>query len=156
MESSLFSDWKTLIPFLVRVVVGVTFVIAGLLKMVDLRSFVDSVEAFEIIPQGFAPGFSVLIISLEISFGLLFAVGFFTRLSSYALSGLLLIFIFAMVIEIARGNSSLCGCFGPVFRESIGSGAVVRDSLLMAGLVWSSTEREKIWSVDRMMRGSAE
>jgi len=57
MESSLFSDWKTLIPFLVRVVVGVTFVIAGLLKMVDLRSFVDSVEAFEIIPQGFAPGF---------------------------------------------------------------------------------------------------
>ena len=118
--------------FVSRILLGILFAAAGALKAVSMQDFVLTVTAYGIIPRAYVSVFAATVVSAEISFGLSFTFGFFTRLSAAVLSILSLVFLTAMAIEIVRGSNAECGCFGVMVHEKIGVASALRDSVLLS------------------------
>jgi putative oxidoreductase len=142
---------KDILVFLLRILFGASFAVAGILKAISLGAFIISVRSYDIVPQFLVPGFAIMVLSFEIVFGLSLILGLFTRLSSTVLSTLLILFASAAFFEILRGNNTGCGCFGTIIQEKIGTGAVIKDLVLLSLGVWLSFRREYRWSVDSII-----
>lgn len=123
---------RELAAFLLRILLGAFFAGTGFSKAASLDAFILSIKAYNIIPVSFALAFAIVIVSMEISFGLSLIFGFFTRLSAAVLSILSLVFLTAMAIEIVRGSNAECGCFGVMVHEKIGVASALRDSVLLS------------------------
>jgi thiosulfate dehydrogenase [quinone] large subunit len=83
-------------PFLVRVGLGSYFILAGLAKLDQIRTFVDSVLSFNILPRSLALVYGHLLPYLEVTVGTLLVLGFWTTAAALSSSFLLLSFIFAI------------------------------------------------------------
>ncbi|MFT4165623.1 MAG: DoxX family membrane protein [Microlunatus sp.] len=111
-QSPRFAALASWISTLARLVVGLTLLAAGALKVIDLQSSVVSVQAYEILPAGIAQFLGWVLPFVEVGLGLLLIAGLFTRPVA-AVSGVLaLVFTAAVISVAARGMSIDCGCFG--------------------------------------------
>lgn len=125
---------------LVRLVAGGLFIVAGVIKLMDLRGFSEAIAGFDLIPEGaehlnligtfFFPWAEVLV-------GGLIVAGAWTRASALAALGMLLVFIGGILSVLARDMELSCGCFGKldvICPTMIGSCHVVRNGV-HAGLM---------------------
>jgi uncharacterized membrane protein YphA (DoxX/SURF4 family) len=74
---------------------------------------------------------------VEIAVGILLIVGLGLRVSSSAVSLMLVVFMVAMLHAYAKGQEISCGCFGP--GEQISKWTLLRDGSMLAGslfLTW--------------------
>ena len=71
---------------LIRLVIGFTFLIAGTSKILNLEAFVSHVKSFDVFSQNAAFILGVLLPFVEVFFGALYIIGFFTPITSLALS----------------------------------------------------------------------
>lgn len=136
------------ISTLARLVVGGVLVVAGALKVIDPRSSVAAVRAYEIVPAWLEQPLGWGLPFLELALGLLLLAGLFTRVVA-ALAGLLIVvFIVAVISAAARGLSIDCGCFGGGGQVAPGqtnyAREIIRDLGLLAlcgWLVWRPRSR---------------
>ncbi len=101
---------------LVRIALGVVFIVSGGLKMFDIQSFSEVIHAFAILPYGMSYPAAVLIIVSEFVFG----IGLVADIKG-SLAGILsLLFGFVLVLSWAlyMGYDIDCGCFGPEDPEA--------------------------------------
>ncbi|MFA5011065.1 MAG: DoxX family protein [Ignavibacteria bacterium] len=80
---------------LIRLVIGFTFLIAGTIKVLNLEAFVNHVKSFEIFSQNAAFILGFILPFMEVFFGALYIIGFFTPLTSLVLTVLTISFLTA-------------------------------------------------------------
>ncbi len=121
-----------------RVGLGVLFVYSALAKISDPGDFAYSVSRYMVLPD-FAIGlFSLTMPMLELLAGLSMLFTRWLRESSLLVTGMLAMFIVALVQALVRGLEISCGCFGVPSvggREEIVM-ALVRDVVLIVPAVW--------------------
>jgi uncharacterized membrane protein YphA (DoxX/SURF4 family) len=95
-----------------RLVVGVVWVTAGLLKLADPAQSVRAVRAYQILPEAVVPSVGYALPALEVAVGVLVIAGLGLRLVAVLSSLLLVAFIVGISSAWARGLRIECGCFG--------------------------------------------
>ncbi len=98
-----------------RLVLGVTFLISSLGKLVDIEHYsVAMVYNLGILPGPLAIGFGWALPFIELLCGLGLMFGVLTRLSSLGVGLLGISFFITKVILLSRGADTECGCFGAI------------------------------------------
>jgi uncharacterized membrane protein YphA (DoxX/SURF4 family) len=120
---------------LVRVVLGLVFVYAGAVKLIDPKAFAKVISQYDILPEFLLAPFAVGLPALE----LLAGVGLISNIrgSLAVTAALLVIFILVLGYGILNSLDIDCGCFSPEELDARNSlqQALYRD-LLMIGAVF--------------------
>ena len=115
-----------------RVILGLLFIVAGLLKAWDRRAFHDAVTGYRIVSPRLTPVVATAIMGVELVGGVLLLAGTYEWLGAALLGLLLVAFDFALIVNLRRGRRNLdCGCFGGRTIR-IGWGHVAQNTVLLA------------------------
>jgi len=139
-----------LIIVFLRIALSVIFGIAGVTKLLDQRGTRDAVKNFGS-PESLAPAlaFVLPLAELAIAAGLLFTST--TRVSALAALLLLGLFAVAISINLARGRTHDCHCFGQLHSRPLGWPTLARNLIfaLGAGIVLWQTGVERASNIFR-------
>ncbi len=102
------SPWLTV---RVQIALGIFFVAAALPKLVDPPSFAHMIYNYRLVPGSFVNVMALVMPWLELLAGLALILGIWTRASAGLVGALLLVFVAAISVNLARGNAIDCGCF---------------------------------------------
>ena len=128
---------------LCRVGVGAMFAYSACGKISDPGLFATGVMRYELLPEVAVGIFSLTLPMLEMLTGLMFLCTKWLREAALLATGMLVMFLCALTIAIARGLEIDCGCFG-----ISGGGraelvqAVIRDLVLLAPTAWLMFRRD--------------
>ncbi len=113
-----------------RLIVGAVFIWAGLLKILDVLGFAQSIANYRIFPLWMSFFLALALPWIEVICGAFLVFGFFRRSSALLLSGLLAAFLVLVIITIARGLDVDCGCFGS-FNRKVDYMLLITDCILL-------------------------
>lgn len=82
-------------PLLIRLTLGLYFVLAGFAKLDNIPGFIKEVQGFHILPDHFATLYAILLPYAEMGAGLLLVIGIWTTLAAVLSSLMLLSFVIA-------------------------------------------------------------
>jgi uncharacterized membrane protein YphA (DoxX/SURF4 family) len=101
---------------LFRCGLGVIFIYAGTLKLLEPKTFAALIEAYGIVPEALLVTLAISLAALEVTagIGLLFDI----KGSLAVITGLLILFIGILGYGIWMGLDVDCGCFGPEDPEA--------------------------------------
>ncbi len=108
----------------VQIALGAIFIVAALPKLTDPPSFAHMIYNYRILPAGLI-NFSALTMPwVEILCGVLLILGVWVKPARWIIAAMLIVFIVAISINLARGNAIDCGCFdvsaaGKTYEERI-------------------------------------
>jgi uncharacterized membrane protein YphA (DoxX/SURF4 family) len=125
------------IQLICRFILGGVFIYAAIHKIADPGSFADTLHNYQLFPNMFIHFLAIFVPWLEMVAGIFLVVGIFPKGSSFIISGMLVAFIIALSINLARGLDIDCGCFDPQQGEH-GSlwGTIIRDIFyLIPGMI---------------------
>ena len=117
---------------LLRVVVGFVFLYAGILKISDPAGFSDAINNYDLLPLIFVNFFAIILPWIEIVSGLFLLFGISVKENSLIISVLLIVFILAIAISLARGLNIECGCFGTSSGTKVGIIKLVENIVLLS------------------------
>jgi uncharacterized membrane protein YphA (DoxX/SURF4 family) len=107
-KEALASPWLTV---RVQIALGLFFVVAALPKLVDPPSFAHMIYNYRLVPGALVNLVALVMPWLELLAGLALILGIWTRTSAGLVGVLLLVFLVAISLNLARGNAIDCGCF---------------------------------------------
>jgi LPXTG-motif cell wall-anchored protein len=130
-----------LLTVLLRISLTAVFGAAGVTKLIDQRGTQEAVKNFGS-PELLAPAISIVlpIVELAIAAGLLFSAT--TRTSAFAALGMLTLFAVAIGVNLARGRTHDCHCFGQLHSRPLGWSTFVRNLIFALGaafVLWQSS-----------------
>ena len=96
---------------LVRLFIGLLFIVSSLEKIVDPAAFAQSIAAYKILPTWLPIILATVLPWLELLCGFSVLFGAFTKGSSIILTAMLLVFTAAVIAALVRGLDISCGCF---------------------------------------------
>jgi putative oxidoreductase len=121
--------------FLCRLVYGGMFVYAGAEKMAEADIFASVIFNYQILPVKVVYAAAMLMPAIEIVCGLALCANALAKGASVMLNLLMVGFIGAMGLAMARGLDVTCGCFGGAGQAVTGA-TLARDAAFLAvGLV---------------------
>ena len=136
-----------------RVGLGLVFVVAGGLKLFDPGGSVAAVASYRLFPGWAEQILGRALPPIEVAIGLMLIAGLWTRLAAIAASVFLVGFLVAMGSAWARDLPISCGCFGSVTEgDGIGAFEIGRDLLFLATagiVIWKARLG---WGMDRWLR----
>jgi uncharacterized membrane protein YphA (DoxX/SURF4 family) len=95
----------------VQIALGALFVAAAIPKILDPPSFAHMVYNYRLLPGFLVNAMALVLPWLELLAGLALILGFWRRTAAGLTAILLLVFIGALAVNLARGNPVNCGCF---------------------------------------------
>ncbi|GBC63538.1 DoxX family protein [Desulfonema ishimotonii] len=122
----------------IRWLLALTFIYAGITKLVDPQSFAVIIDAYGLIPESWVMPVAVLLPLAEVvaGAGLIRDI----RGSLSAITGLLLLFMAILGYGIRMGLDVDCGCFGPEDPEGLAYAgirpALYRDMVMMLAVIY--------------------
>jgi len=131
-----------------RLGLGGLFLYAGIIKGLDVRRFADDIANYHALPASLVPLAAATLPGIEVAVGLALIVGRYTRGAALVVSGLMLVFLGALLSAFARGIDLSCGCFGGDATPADGT-TVLRDVVLLAGGLLVARWFDGRWSLDR-------
>jgi uncharacterized membrane protein YphA (DoxX/SURF4 family) len=107
------ASWLThpIIAFVLRISLGCVFIYASLDKIIHPDFFAEAVYNYQLSPEVAVNLVAIWLPWLEFWCGVLLVLGLWVGGSILILSGLLLVFLSAIGINLARGLDIHCGCF---------------------------------------------
>lgn len=124
---------KYLLLFL-RLVLGFVFIYAGAEKISDPTGFSISISNYKLLPVYMVNFFAITLPWIEITAGIMLVFGVAVKENAFIINVMLLVFIVAISISLARGLSIDCGCFGK--GDQIGIQKLIENTLMfLAGLM---------------------
>ena len=108
---------------------GLVFAIAALAKIADPPGFAKSIWLYGLAPAWSVHPAALVLPWLELLCGLALCLGFWRRAAAAWTALLLLVFIAALSINLARRHPVDCGCFGS-------GGAALTEAERLAGMRW--------------------
>lgn len=134
----------------VQLALGAIFIAASLPKIADPPSFAHMIYNYRILPAGLINISSLVMPWVEIVCGIVLILGVWRRPALAIIGLMLVVFIIAISINLARGNAIDCGCFNVSLanrsvEQRLGDMRldILRDlgMLLMVAQVWLSIAR---------------
>jgi uncharacterized membrane protein YphA (DoxX/SURF4 family) len=135
-----------------QIALGLVFVLAALSKIADPPGFAKAIHQYQLAPGWSLHPAALVLPWLELLCGLALCLGLWTRAAASWITALLLGFIVALTINLARQHPVDCGCFGTeattrTEAERLGDmrWAILRDLglLLLAAQVIAAACREE-------------
>jgi uncharacterized membrane protein YphA (DoxX/SURF4 family) len=120
----------------IRIVLGFVFIFAAISKAAEPEAFAKAIYNYKLLPLFLINILAITLPWIELSAGLLLVFGVSVKENSAILSGMLLVFIIAIAISLARGLDINCGCFGTVDGSKVGLMKILENAgLLLLGLI---------------------
>lgn len=140
---------------LLSIALGSIFLVSAVPKLRHPKSFVLAVLEYRVLPARLSWFYARLIPPLEFLLALLLLTGTAVRAAAVVMAVLLLSFIAAIGINLARGRDLDCHCFGKGARRPIGWKLLLQDAALLGAAIavviftreWVAPEP---WSVVRL------
>jgi len=115
-----------------RLILGGVFIYASWDKILHPDQFAQIVLNYKLMPDMTINLLAIFMPWLELIAGLFLVFGVFVKESAGILAGLLLVFIVAIAINLARGLDFDCGCFSSsTDQKSASYWLIIRDIALM-------------------------
>jgi uncharacterized membrane protein YphA (DoxX/SURF4 family) len=95
----------------VQLALGAIFIAASLPKIADPPSFAHMIYNYRLLPAGLINISSLVMPWVELLCGLCLVIGVWRKPALTIIAALLVVFILAISINLARGNAIDCGCF---------------------------------------------
>src|SRR5688572_30410929 len=119
------------LPLAARLVLGSTWMLAGLAKLVRKEPPGQAVAGSGLVPRFAAPIIAAALPWIELGLGSLLLAGKWTALAALGSAALLGVFSLVLGVKLARGERIECRCFGHWSRGPASGWTVVRN----AGLI---------------------
>jgi putative oxidoreductase len=129
--SGLSIHWRPVTLELLRWVLAIVFIFAGVAKLQDASAFATSIARFQLAPIFLVHPLALGLPPLEMLCGLALLVGRWKRQASFAILVLGFLFLGALLSAAVRGIEVECHCFGAAATEPIWR-PIVRDLFLLA------------------------
>ncbi len=152
--------WHDLACVPIRLIVGVTFLIAAWPKLIAPEDFAWSIAMYQMIPPRYVHLLAIILPVLELIASVAFITGFRVRGAAVVICGMLVMFILALSYAfIHEIEMTSCGCFSPAgaralseHRDTVGTGLLWRDvgMLVGCGYVWLFDKGR--WGLDGLLR----
>jgi putative oxidoreductase len=121
---------------IIRLVLGFIFIYAAVTKISDPEGFSQAIYNYKLLPLFLVNIFAILLPWIELSAGVLLIFGISVKENSAIISGLLIVFIIAVLISLFRGLDINCGCFGTVNGSKVGLQKILENiGLLVLGFI---------------------
>ncbi len=127
----------------VRIGLGLVFVYAGILKILDPVAFAGSVAAYKILPYELNYLVAAILPCVETVCGLLLIIGYRVRAAACIIIAMNLVFMAALASTIARGLDIDCGCFRQGGEKTPAWMAIARDMVFLAAAVFLARQPGK-------------
>ncbi len=121
----------TAIQLLLSVGLSIVFLASAVPKLRHPKGFILAVLEYRILPARLSWGYGRVLPPLELLLALLLLSGTAVRLAALVGSLLLLSFLLAVGINMARGRTLDCHCFGKARSRPIGWGLLLQDAVLL-------------------------
>jgi uncharacterized membrane protein YphA (DoxX/SURF4 family) len=132
-----FSRTPSRVFIVLRLFLGAVFLYAGYDKILHPQAFAQAVYNYRILPDALVNLTALVLPWLELLLGLCLAAGFWLPGATMISTGLLAVFIGALVFNQVRGLDIHCGCFPTETTEGpAGLWTMVRDLILLAVSVY--------------------
>jgi uncharacterized membrane protein YphA (DoxX/SURF4 family) len=120
-----------LTAFVLRIVLGCVFIYASLDKIRHPDLFSEAVYNYQLLPEVAINLWAIWLPWLELLSGVLLILGLWVQGSVLVISGLLLVFLGALGINLARGLDIHCGCFTTQSAHTMTVLDLFRDALFL-------------------------
>lgn len=138
------------VVFVLRLVVGTIFLIAGVVKLKGGSSqFLSAIMGYEFVPKYMATLLASFLPWLEVVVGGLLLIGLWSQFSAIVGAMLLLIFSSGVAISLLRGKDNDCGCFRSVMP--VQWRLIYRNLILIGLLIPVYAAKGGLWSIDNGM-----
>ncbi len=134
--NSFFSNKYLLLS--IRLIIGALFIYSAITKIIDTDYFVKSLYNYRLLPEASLNFFAVFIPWLELIIGFLLVLGIYVRESALLGTIMMIVFIAAISIAVARGLDIECGCFGTRDGSHVGLLKIIEDLFILLGFAWIS------------------
>lgn len=138
---------------------GIVFFVSAVPKLRRPSTFAATVAAYRIVPARFVPVAALALVAVESFLASSFLSGWLLGVAFPLAAATLMAFFVAVALNLRRGLTVRCGCFG-VAGEQISGRSLVRLSSLLLGLLalvlalrWSGTPNVTLGSLSG--RGAA-
>ncbi|MGH9315748.1 MAG: MauE/DoxX family redox-associated membrane protein [Thermoanaerobaculia bacterium] len=101
----------------VQLGLGAIFVVAAIPKIADPPAFAHMIYNYRLVPGVVVNVMALVLPWVELMAGLALFVGVWKRTATGVTGLLLLVFLVALSVNLARGNPVNCGCFGVHAKE---------------------------------------
>jgi putative oxidoreductase len=116
--------------FIFRIILSVVFIFAGIEKIIDPEGFSTSIANYKLLPLSLVNIAAITLPWIEVAAGLFLLFGVATKENTFLINSMLLIFIIAIGISVARGLNIDCGCFGTSSVKQVGFAKIAENSIL--------------------------
>lgn len=120
------------LPLIASIVLGLTFLASSLSKLRDLQGFVLGVFDYQILPPRLAVIYGHILPIVEFACGLAMVLGLWPTTVGLLSVVLLMSFLVAVLINVARGRRLDCHCFGSRKSEPVGGVVLARLCVYLA------------------------
>ncbi|MFC1466326.1 MAG: MauE/DoxX family redox-associated membrane protein [Candidatus Brachytrichaceae bacterium NZ_4S206] len=114
-----------------RIFLGVIFLTSVIGKLLNWRSYVQSVANYEIVRGWAAKLVAVMLPLIEAVVAVMLLSGAGLQIASVIAAALLIGFIGALTVNLRRERLIECGCYGIVGSRTISWGTVIRNLILL-------------------------
>ena len=97
---------------LAKILIGSIFIAAAIDKIANPDAFAKSINNFHLLPYAALNVPALILPWVEIITGAMLLFSYKEKAASFLISGMLIVFIIAILTAIARGYNIDCGCFG--------------------------------------------
>jgi uncharacterized membrane protein YphA (DoxX/SURF4 family) len=120
----------------IRIFLALVFIFAAVTKVTETETFARAIANYKLLPNFLINFLAIILPWIELCAGVLLLFGISVKENSTILSGLLFIFIIAILISLLRGLNIDCGCFGTVGGTKVGIQKILENiGLLILGLI---------------------
>lgn len=119
------------VVLVLRLVLGVIFIVAGASKVGHAAQFAAQIAGFALLPQAVIAPMALVLPFIEILLGGYLILGLFTRAAGWVAVLLLGVFDAAIASAVVRGMTVSCGCFGPTDQTVTTWAEVARDAIFV-------------------------
>ena len=119
--------------FVSRCILAFIFIFSGIEKIADPAGFSESILNYKLLPETWINIAGITIPWIELTAGVLLLFGISVKENAFIISSLLLIFILAIGISIARNLNIDCGCFGTSGGTKVGF-TKIGENIILLGL----------------------
>lgn len=120
---------------LLRIGLGVLFVVAAWPKLTDPHAFATSIANYRLLPESVERVLALVLAPLELIVGLALIFGVLDAGASALALAMLVIFTAAIAAALARGLDITCGCFESHGGEKVGARKIAENVAFLAAAV---------------------
>ena len=137
---------------------GVLFVGACLHKITDPRGFALDIATYDILPLAMINLAAITLPWIELAAGVMLITGWRVRPASLLIAAMMVVFLAALLIALARGLDMSCGCFASQGAEEdpISGLTVLRDMVWLGLALFVLVFDRSLAGVDQWLQRRSE